>query len=113
MTFRGVTGLIAARRGRSVRSVRDANGGHRAVCPAARPRAVPNPVASPVLRSATLRRVGNIGPGELIIIAIILFPIGGALLAGPFALGYFWGKSKGRREAMLEQFSRGGPPPGA
>jgi hypothetical protein len=50
--------------------------------------------------------VGSFGPGELVILLIVLVPTMLVFCGGPFVLGYFVGKSKGRREAALEQLSR-------
>jgi hypothetical protein len=50
--------------------------------------------------------MGSIGAGELVILVIVLVPILLVLLVGPFALGYFVGKSRGRRDAMLERLSQ-------
>jgi hypothetical protein len=57
--------------------------------------------------------MGNIGPAELLLVLIILVPAAVVFLGGPFAIGYFMGKSRGRREATLEHYARQVHGPGA
>jgi hypothetical protein len=50
--------------------------------------------------------MGSIGTGELILLFVSLVPTLLVFVGGPFVLGYFVGRSKGRRDAMLERASR-------